>query len=713
MLAGTPRIVGGSTGGGGGDPTIGNPVIGGTPGWVLYIDQAGNLAGDNLFTSNSITKERSILFPLGSYSSGLTLLNTLPATGVTGTGIQAQWSPTAYSLFQVGDFTPLGGIKKGTTAGYLDFANGNYATWQSGLDSTNKPAHFIDAINGTKNANLLLNNNGSQLKYTEDGITKTRFEANAGTVQMRLFGSGIDNRFSLNSTDTSATYNGDYLFQVNGSARTGFLGPVASGNQTAFGYDDSQSYSYIKGLAISTTTGSSSFTLNSQTGGSDTLTISGSYSASQSNLIVKVLAQPGQGQSITQVSGSLPTITPGMAVVQGGNTGTVVAVYYNVGINISVAPDPGSGDIVDGAATIDGNPCTFGNTFVAVGIGYVLSDNNSEHIQDSTDPSTFLGLSLSFSGSQLNEEWNYVINPVFTYGTFAEFFGSSQVARIGDTQEISTTTLMEIDIANRNIYLQGLNGVAFGDFRNKGQGTYGLLSDSNQNFGIYNSTTANTNAGLYVDFDDLLYWLGPNGYGTNNRLELNGGDATFYGLGNQQSAWLRASLADRQISIGDPLNDFNGTYQKTDDVAMVNISSANNGFREVLQQYDGDVTRIQIHKQLTSAEIQSGNSSPIDLGLPASGSGYFYRVKSFDARLNYGGIDFTSTALRIGPSSITTAYQAVNSVLQNTVTFLQTSDIIGSSAVAENDTLSISADANSATGNSTVDVYVTVEKVRL
>ena len=46
--------------GGAGDPTIGNPVIDGTPDSLLYIDSSGNLAQDTLATRNSTTGATAI-----------------------------------------------------------------------------------------------------------------------------------------------------------------------------------------------------------------------------------------------------------------------------------------------------------------------------------------------------------------------------------------------------------------------------------------------------------------------------------------------------------------------------------------------------------------------------------------------------------------------------------------------------------------------------
>lgn len=61
----TKRLLVAATGGGGGGATIGQPVGGGTPGWILYIDESGNLFGDDQATRSSSTGETSVLKSYG------------------------------------------------------------------------------------------------------------------------------------------------------------------------------------------------------------------------------------------------------------------------------------------------------------------------------------------------------------------------------------------------------------------------------------------------------------------------------------------------------------------------------------------------------------------------------------------------------------------------------------------------------------------------
>lgn len=127
---------------------------------------------------------------------------------------------------------------------------------------------------------------------------------------------------------------------------------------------------------------------------------------------------------------------------------------------------------------------------------------------------------------------------------------------------------------------------------------------------------------------------------------------------------------------------------------------------------------ISLKVSLSAAEIQTLNSVPIDIGLPSSGVGYYWRVTEFEGKFNYGTVAFTSTTLSIAPSSLFFLYR------QYQITFLDfgQSVFVGgfrpasallNSAYLENDTISLKADADSAVGDSTIDCYISVQKVKL
>ena len=88
MLAGTPRINGGGSGGGG-SLSIGSTIGGGTPTQALYTDNFGNLFSDSLFTRDSITKLTNIA---ANFVAPSDFVQTV-GTGLNDVSIQSQ--PTA------------------------------------------------------------------------------------------------------------------------------------------------------------------------------------------------------------------------------------------------------------------------------------------------------------------------------------------------------------------------------------------------------------------------------------------------------------------------------------------------------------------------------------------------------------------------------------------------------------------------------------------
>ena len=138
--------------------------------------------------------------------------------------------------------------------------------------------------------------------------------------------------------------------------------------------------------------------------------------------------------------------------------------------------------------------------------------------------------------------------------------------------------------------------------------------------------------------------------------------------------------------------------------------------------YQGaDTTRIPIirilKETLTAGQIHTAATTPITVNLPSSGSGYYWRVSAFDCKLSYGTTPFSSLYLFIGSSTGGTGTgQFINQInnstsnnfLNGSPNFVQTTNVI-----ADNDTLIISADTDSVFGDSFIDCYITVEKVKL
>jgi hypothetical protein len=134
----------------------------------------------------------------------------------------------------------------------------------------------------------------------------------------------------------------------------------------------------------------------------------------------------------------------------------------------------------------------------------------------------------------------------------------------------------------------------------------------------------------------------------------------------------------------------------------------------VLLLISGGVETFSVKVALSAAQIKTANSVPIDVGLPASGAGYYWRVLAFDNNMTYGTEPFTTTALTLGATTANLDEgQLINSAVSNSASVFTNGVYAGGNGIAENDTLSISASTDSATGDSTIDCYLTVQKVSL
>lgn len=133
----------------------------------------------------------------------------------------------------------------------------------------------------------------------------------------------------------------------------------------------------------------------------------------------------------------------------------------------------------------------------------------------------------------------------------------------------------------------------------------------------------------------------------------------------------------------------------------------------------GNVVEVFNLKISPSAnDWQNANSVPIDIGLPASGVGYYYRVTSFQTNILFQTVAYTSTVLSIGATSAAPNFkQKQNLAIQfNLNAFVGSFDpasTVVSAAYVEDDTISLYTDADSLVGDTIIDCYITVEKVAL
>lgn len=134
----------------------------------------------------------------------------------------------------------------------------------------------------------------------------------------------------------------------------------------------------------------------------------------------------------------------------------------------------------------------------------------------------------------------------------------------------------------------------------------------------------------------------------------------------------------------------------------------------------GGITIYTVKKSLTAAQIKTANSVPIDIGLPASGAGYFYRVISAQAYIDYDSEAYEHIYLFIGATSTLPIRQLSSLASLDLFTFsgfsgfaLVNGTAIEHNGFAPNDSISISANADSETGDSEITLYMQIEKVKM
>ncbi len=129
-----------------------------------------------------------------------------------------------------------------------------------------------------------------------------------------------------------------------------------------------------------------------------------------------------------------------------------------------------------------------------------------------------------------------------------------------------------------------------------------------------------------------------------------------------------------------------------------------------------NVTIYRIKKSLTAAQIKTGNSVPIDVGLDLPGVGYAYEVVGASFRLNFGSIAFDASAPALIYADTAPSPQAsTNIVIDSPASlFVKLTIFQGStSQLVENKKLFIQMGSDSTVGDGTADVYIYYSKVIL
>ncbi len=164
------------------------------------------------------------------------------------------------------------------------------------------------------------------------------------------------------------------------------------------------------------------------------------------------------------------------------------------------------------------------------------------------------------------------------------------------------------------------------------------------------------------------------------------------------------------------VNGINGTNFTVDDTTRNITVTADSGFEIISTIYGGDVTTIMMKRHFTGEEILTANSIPVDIGLPVSGTDYYYRVVSADYFLNFNTSAFTSTTLFIGATSTlsTTVSQLTSGNFLTGIASTSTNSTVSGSnnCLVNNDTISIMANADSILGDSNIDGYFTVQRIK-
>jgi hypothetical protein len=168
---------------------------------------------------------------------------------------------------------------------------------------------------------------------------------------------------------------------------------------------------------------------------------------------------------------------------------------------------------------------------------------------------------------------------------------------------------------------------------------------------------------------------------------------------------LTVSTVEDFTDLGDVPSTYSGQANK-----VVKVNAAANGL-----EFGQEVYNLKV--SLSAAQIKTANSVPIDVGLPASGAGFYYRVTAFDCKIDFGTVAFVTNGLSVisvgGSGSAVYTNNVVDSTFSNFLLGFPNQEIATETNLVENSTLSIVGNLDSAVGDSTVDCYITVVKVAL
>ena len=116
----------------------------------------------------------------------------------------------------------------------------------------------------------------------------------------------------------------------------------------------------------------------------------------------------------------------------------------------------------------------------------------------------------------------------------------------------------------------------------------------------------------------------------------------------------------------------------------------------------------QVYVTLTAAQVNSGNTVPINIGLPDSGAGYYYIATDMEVQLVWNSVAFAASTISVRSVGGTQVWRNCINCINATA-----NKFIGSSAnsgtVVENAGLELVTNVGSA-GDSTVNLIITVVK---
>jgi hypothetical protein len=173
------------TSGGGGNPTIGNPVIGADPNLFLYTDASGNLYQDPLASRDSVTNETYIGYRTGAgrFSNGFHLGNILGGALSDGAAFQRHDAVNDnFTFIGTVDMTPFGGNTNALLGGYADLVNN--ITSILTIDEVGLDLSYGNDVLGVSGA-FGTNDSNSYIQHTDDTTYKSQLYLQSDKIQSR------------------------------------------------------------------------------------------------------------------------------------------------------------------------------------------------------------------------------------------------------------------------------------------------------------------------------------------------------------------------------------------------------------------------------------------------------------------------------------------------------------------------------------------------